>query len=177
MLSISRTRASIAPWSGDREARADHAATRREAAVRISSGRIRRVAYVSHPRRPAVGGARETAGGRDEPWPFGIQDQFLRSTEQNGGRPAREPLASALAFSSIASKVSGSTPRAMCRSRKSWRLKSKSEPSTSKKARQEPSEKVRFAADSPLEGDAFEPSVPAEFFWLPGRYPQFTSAI
>src|SRR5262245_43727499 len=39
----------------------------------------------------------------------------------------------------MASKVSGSTPSAMCRSSESWRLKSKGEPGTSKKARQEPS--------------------------------------
>ena len=33
-----------------------------------------------------------------------------------------------MALSSIASKVSGSTPSAMCRSSESWRLKSKGEP-------------------------------------------------
>jgi len=32
----------------------------------------------------------------------------------------------------------------------------------------------REFADSPLEGDGFEPSVPPNFFWLPRRSPQFT---
>ena len=31
-----------------------------------------------------------------------------------------------------------------------------------------------FAADSPLEGDGFEPSVSRKIFWLPRRSPQFT---
>ena len=35
--------------------------------------------------------------------------------------------------------------------------------------------RLRFARDSPLEGDEFEPSVPREIFWLPASIPpQFT---
>src|SRR4029077_21079880 len=32
----------------------------------------------------------------------------------------------------------------------------------------------KFAADSLLEGDGFEPSVPRKVFWLSRRSPQFT---
>jgi hypothetical protein len=31
---------------------------------------------------------------------------------------------------------------------------------------------VRFATDSPLEGDGFEPSVPRKFLWCPVRSPR-----